>query len=50
MLRYLENVVTLQLNTEACNGCGMCVNVCPHQVLSIRERKAVIIDKGVCME
>ena len=50
MLRYLENVVTLQLDTAACNGCGMCVNVCPHRVLSIQERKAVITDKGACME
>jgi NAD-dependent dihydropyrimidine dehydrogenase PreA subunit len=50
MLRYLENVVTLQLDTEKCNGCGMCVNVCPHAVLSIKERKAVIMDKGACME
>jgi NAD-dependent dihydropyrimidine dehydrogenase PreA subunit len=50
MLRYLENVVTLQLDTATCNGCGMCVNVCPHQVLSITERKAVIADKGACME
>lgn len=50
MLRYLENVVTLQLDTEKCNGCGMCVNVCPHQVLNILERKAVITDKSACME
>jgi NAD-dependent dihydropyrimidine dehydrogenase PreA subunit len=50
MLRYLENVVTLQLDTEKCNGCGMCVNVCPHAVLSINDRKAVITDKGACME
>jgi len=36
MLRYLENVVTLQLDTETCNGCGMCVNVCPHGVFFFR--------------
>jgi NAD-dependent dihydropyrimidine dehydrogenase PreA subunit len=50
MLIYLENVVTLQLDTEKCNGCGMCVNVCPHAVLSIQGRRAAITDKGACME
>ena len=50
MLRYLGNVVTLQLDTETCNGCGLCVNVCPHGVLSIQEHKAAIIDKDACME
>ena len=50
MLRYLEDVVTLQLDTETCNGCGMCVNVCPHGVFDVLDRKSVIIDKGACME
>jgi NAD-dependent dihydropyrimidine dehydrogenase PreA subunit len=50
MLRYLENVVTLQLDTETCNGCGMCVNVCPHGVFKVQDRKAAIIDKEACME
>ena len=45
MLRYLENVVTLQLDIEACNGCSMCVIVCPHEVFDIQERKAAIIDR-----
>lgn len=50
MLRYLENVVTLRLNTEACNGCGMCAIVCPHGVFGIEDRKAVIIDRDACIE
>jgi ferredoxin len=50
MLRYLENVVTLQLNTEACNGCGMCLTVCPHEVFHIVNRKAVIADRDACIE
>ncbi len=50
MLRYLENVVTLQLDVEACNGCTMCVIVCPHEVFTIKERKAVIIDRNACIE
>ena len=50
MLRYLENVVTLQLDVETCNGCSMCVMVCPHEVFDIQERKAVIIDRNACIE
>ena len=46
MLRYLENVVTLRLDAEACNGCGMCVIVCPHGVFDIEDRKAVMADQN----
>lgn len=49
-LKYLKNVVTLKLNEEACTGCGMCVNVCPHEVFEIKEGKAHIAAKDSCME
>lgn len=47
---YLPDVVTLQLDTEKCNGCRMCMIVCPHNVFSIENRKAVISHKDLCME
>ena len=47
---YLKNVVTLQLDQEACNGCGRCVEVCPHGVFRIEERKSWIVDRDACME
>ena len=50
MLKYLENVITLKLDTETCNGCGMCVNVCPHEVFDIEQRKAVVVDLNACIE
>lgn len=50
MLRYLENVVTLRLNAEVCNGCGMCGIVCPHGVFEVVDRKAVIADQNACIE
>ena len=34
--RYLSGVTTLQLETEACVGCGMCENVCPQGATSIK--------------
>ena len=50
MLRYLENVVTLRLDTEACNGCGMCSIVCPHEVFIMKNQKANIADQNACIE
>ena len=48
--RYLRNVATLELNIDKCTGCGMCTQVCPHNVLAINNGKAQIIDKNSCME
>ncbi len=48
--KYLKNVATLKLDAEKCKGCGMCVAVCPHGVLLMRDDKAVITDKDSCME
>lgn len=49
-LRYLENVVTLQLDEQKCIGCGMCTTVCPHGVLAVSERKARLIARDACIE
>lgn len=48
--RYFENVNTLQFEASACVGCGRCIEVCPHQVFAISDRKARLADKGACME
>ena len=48
--RYLRDVVTLELDRETCIGCGRCVEVCPHQVFVIEERKAGMADRDACME
>jgi ferredoxin len=49
-LEYLRNVATLQLNVEKCNGCGMCLKVCPHEVFKLSERKSKISNIDRCME
>jgi len=49
-LRYIENVATLELDAEKCNGCMLCTMVCPHGVFAIEDRKARIVDLNACME
>jgi ferredoxin len=48
--RYLKEVATLELDREVCIGCGRCVEVCPHQVFVVTEKKAVMRDRDACME
>lgn len=48
--RYLKNVATLELNEGKCNGCGVCLDVCPHAVLAPSNKKIEIRDKNACME
>ena len=48
---YLRDVVTLNLNEGKCTGCGMCIEVCPHAVLSMNGKKrASIQNRDACME
>jgi NAD-dependent dihydropyrimidine dehydrogenase PreA subunit len=49
-MTYLKNVVTLRLEPELCNGCGMCVTVCPHAVFALNNGRASIVDRDGCME
>lgn len=47
---YLKNVVTLELNEIKCTGCGMCLDVCPHNVFKMNGKSALIVDRDACME
>jgi NAD-dependent dihydropyrimidine dehydrogenase PreA subunit len=49
-LRYLPNVATLVLDVEKCNGCGICLEVCPHPVFALNDHKVAIQDLDACME
>ena len=49
-MEYLRGVSTLKLDVEKCIGCGMCVNVCPHAVFVVENRKAAITNVDRCME
>jgi NAD-dependent dihydropyrimidine dehydrogenase PreA subunit len=49
-LRYLEDVVTLQLDVDKCTGCQVCTQVCPHGVFVMDGNRARVVDRGACME
>jgi len=49
-LTYLKNVVSLELDRQKCNGCKMCITVCPHEVFELQDKKAFIKNKDLCME
>lgn len=49
-MRYLEKAVTLQFDATRCNGCAMCTQVCPHAVFAMEDKRAVLLDRGACME
>ena len=49
-LIYLKDVVTLKLDQEKCMGCGVCLSVCPHAVLSLTDGKIEIANRDACME
>lgn len=47
---YLKNVVTLKVSPDQCTGCGMCLDVCPHGVLAVEDRRVRIVNRDACME
>ncbi len=49
-MRYLANVTTLEYSAEKCAGCGRCVEVCPQGVFEMRDKRAAITDRDLCME
>jgi len=49
-LIYLKDVVTLQLDENKCTGCGMCLDVCPHEVFKMNSSHVVIQNRDACME
>lgn len=49
-MKYLSGVTTIALDAGRCTGCGRCLEVCPHAVFGMRQMKAYITDRDLCME
>jgi len=49
-MKYLKNVVSLELNADKCTGCSRCTEVCPRRVLVMQNHKAVINNRDQCIE
>ncbi len=49
-MKYLANVTTLKYDSEKCAGCGRCVEVCPRGVFEMRDKRAAVMDRDLCME
>lgn len=49
-MQYLRNVVSLEMDVEKCVGCGRCLDVCPHAVFAMDDRRARIRSRDDCME
>ncbi|MEN8190125.1 MAG: mercury methylation ferredoxin HgcB [Thermodesulfobacteriota bacterium] len=48
--RYINEQVSLKLDSATCIGCGRCTTVCPHRVLALEGKKAKINDFNGCIE
>ena len=49
-LLYLPGVTSLKYDEEKCNGCRMCIEVCPHAVFVMNSKHAKIVHSDACME
>ena len=38
----LERKINIQINSKSCNGCGLCITVCPSETISIMDNTAQI--------
>ena len=50
MMRYLLAGHSLALDATLCNGCGRCVEVCPHAVFALVDHVATVVSRDTCME
>ena len=49
-MKYLKNVSSLKFFAEKCTTCFVCIDVCPHGVFRLKNKKIGVADKDLCME
>ncbi|MGA7826881.1 MAG: mercury methylation ferredoxin HgcB [Geobacteraceae bacterium] len=48
--RHLDQVTSLRFDADLCIACGMCCEVCPHQVFEATKDTVCVKDRDACME
>ena len=49
-LAYISGVTTIALDLAKCNGCQICIKVCPHPVFAPLKRMVEIREPDLCIE
>jgi NAD-dependent dihydropyrimidine dehydrogenase PreA subunit len=49
-LAYIRGVTTIALDPSKCNGCRMCLKVCPHPVFGPLKGAVEILEPDLCIE
>jgi NAD-dependent dihydropyrimidine dehydrogenase PreA subunit len=49
-LSYIRGVTTIELDLSRCNGCRMCMRVCPHPVFGDPTGSVQILEPDMCIE
>lgn len=42
-------MVEVQVDSEKCDGCGTCVDVCPVEVFEVKDEKSVPVKQEECL-
>jgi len=42
-------MVEIKIDHEKCDGCGTCVDICPVEVLEVRDEKSVVVNLDECL-
>jgi NAD-dependent dihydropyrimidine dehydrogenase PreA subunit len=42
-------MVEIKIDNEKCDGCGTCVDVCPVDVLEIKDEKSRVVNLDECL-
>jgi len=49
-LAYIDGVTTIGLDPTKCNGCRVCLMVCPHPVFGPLKGAVEILEPDLCIE
>ena len=42
-------MVKIKIDEEKCTGCGTCVDICPVEVLEIKDEKSKVVNLDECL-